>query len=143
MNETTSFKRLILRAVLREVSPMVIRLVSASDQVDLPQFHEIFSAILGWSGDLGYLISVHGQEFNSFRRKTRSKALHEFKLHRHMQRVADVKERTCSAGTYGFGWRIAQTPTESPTCPRKSRSRIRPPAISVCRHAAWMASEVL
>ncbi len=82
MNETTSFKRLILRAVLREVSPMVIRLVSVSDQVDLPQFHEIFSAILGWSGDLGYLISVHGQEFNSFRRKTRSKALHEFKLHR-------------------------------------------------------------
>ena len=28
------------------------------------------------------LINVHGQEFNSFRRKTRSKALHEFKLHR-------------------------------------------------------------
>jgi len=25
---------------------------------------------------------VHGQEFNSFRRKTRSKVLHEFKLHR-------------------------------------------------------------
>ena len=25
---------------------------------------------------------VHGQEINSFRRKTRSKALHEFKLHR-------------------------------------------------------------
>jgi len=82
MTEKTSFKRLILRAVLRQVSPMVIRLVSVSDQVDLPQFHKIFSAILGWSGDLGYLISVHGQEFNSFRRKTRSKALHEFKLHR-------------------------------------------------------------
>ena len=25
---------------------------------------------------------MHGQEINSFRRKTRSKALHEFKLHR-------------------------------------------------------------
>lgn len=61
---------------------MVIRLVSVSDQVDLPQFHEIFSAILGWNGDLGYLINVHGQEFNSFRRKTRSRALQEFKLHR-------------------------------------------------------------
>jgi|HubBroStandDraft_2_1064218.scaffolds.fasta_scaffold811166_2 hypothetical protein len=81
MNETTSFKRLILRAVLRQVSPMVIRLVSVSDQ-DLPQFHEIFSALLGWNGDLGYLISVHGQEFNSFRCNTRSKGLHEFKLHR-------------------------------------------------------------
>ena len=47
MTEKTSFKRLILRAVLRQVSPMVIRLVSVSDQVDLPQFHKIFSAILG------------------------------------------------------------------------------------------------
>jgi hypothetical protein len=47
MNETTSFKRLMLRAVLRQVSPMVIRLISASDQVDLPQFHEVFSALLG------------------------------------------------------------------------------------------------
>src|SRR5271157_1389519 len=79
MIEKTSFKRLILRAVLRQVSPMVIRLVSVSDQVDLPEFHEIFRAILGWNGDLGYLIRVHGQELNSFRRKTRSKALHEFK----------------------------------------------------------------
>jgi hypothetical protein len=26
-------------------------------------------------GDLGYIIRIHGQEFNSFRRKTRSKAL--------------------------------------------------------------------
>ena len=36
----------------------------------------------GWNGDLGYIIRVHGQEFNSFRRKMRSKALHEFQLHR-------------------------------------------------------------
>jgi hypothetical protein len=43
MVKTSSFKRLILRAVLRQVSPMVIR---------------------------------------RFRRKTRSKVLHEFKLHR-------------------------------------------------------------
>src|SRR5260221_13148957 len=48
----------------------------------LPEFHEVFRIILGWNGDLGYIIRVHGQEFNSFRRKTRSKALHEFKLHR-------------------------------------------------------------
>ena len=33
MLETTSFKRLILRTVLRQVSPMVIRLVSVSDQI--------------------------------------------------------------------------------------------------------------
>jgi hypothetical protein len=82
MIEQTSFKRLILRAVLRHVSPMVIRQVSVSDQLDLPEFNDTFCAILGWSDDLGYIIRVHGQEFNSFRRKTRSKALHEFRLYR-------------------------------------------------------------
>ena len=78
MAKTVSFKRLILR----QVSPMVIRLVSVSDHMPLPEFHDVFRIILGWNGDLGYIIRVHGQEFNSFRRKTRSKALHEFKLHR-------------------------------------------------------------
>jgi len=82
MLETNFFKRLILRAVLRQVSPMVIRLVSVSDQMQLPDFHDVFRAILGWRGDLGFIIRVHGQEFNSFRRKTHSKALHELKLHR-------------------------------------------------------------
>ena len=82
MVKTPSFKRLILRAVLRQVSPMVIRLVSVADQMPLHQFHDVFRTILGWNGDLGYIVRVHGQEINSFRRKTRSKALHEFKLHR-------------------------------------------------------------
>src|ERR1700732_3803132 len=80
MAKTVSFKRLILRAVLRRVSPMVIRLVSVSDHMALPEFHDVFRIILGWNGDLGYIIRVHGQEVNSFR-KMRSKALHEFKLH--------------------------------------------------------------
>ena len=31
---------------------------------------------------MGYILRVHGQECNSFRRKTRAKVLHEFKLHR-------------------------------------------------------------
>jgi hypothetical protein len=82
MLHSTPFKRLILRVVLRNVHPMVIRLVSVSDQLELPDFHNVFCALLGWRGDLGYLIRVHGQEFNSFRRKTQSKALHELKLHR-------------------------------------------------------------
>src|SRR5260221_2765455 len=85
MPKTVSFKRLILRAVLRQVSPMVIRLVSVSDHMPLPEFHDVFRIILGWNGDLGYIIRVHGQEFNSFRRKTRSKALNELKLHRQEQ----------------------------------------------------------
>ena len=82
MIETTSFKRLILRAVLCQVSPMVIRLLSISDQMELPEFHQVMLFVLGWKSDLGYIVRVHGQEFNSFRRKTRSKALHELKLHR-------------------------------------------------------------
>jgi len=61
---------------------MVIRLVSVSDRMPLTEFHDVFRAILGWNGDLDYIIRVHGQEFNRFRRKTRSNALHEFKLHR-------------------------------------------------------------
>jgi hypothetical protein len=61
---------------------MVIRLVSVSDRMPLHEFHAVFRTILGWNGDLGYIVRVHGQEINSFWRKTRSKALHEFKLHR-------------------------------------------------------------
>src|ERR1700676_3773382 len=82
MVKIASFKRLILRAVLRQVSPMVIRLVSVCDHMPLPEFHDLFRIILGWNGDLGYSIRVHGQGFNSFVQKTRSKALHESKLHR-------------------------------------------------------------
>jgi hypothetical protein len=77
MVKTPSFKRLILRAVLRQVSPMVIRLVSVSDQMRPREFHDVFRTILGWNGDLGYIVRVHGQEINSFRRKTRLKALHK------------------------------------------------------------------
>jgi hypothetical protein len=62
MVKTPSFKRLILRAVLRQVSPMVIRLVSVSDQMPLREFHDVFRTILGWNGDLGYIVRVHGQE---------------------------------------------------------------------------------
>src|ERR1019366_1087001 len=82
MIDQLSFKRLILRAVLRHVNPMVIRQVAVSDQVSLPEFNDIFCAILGWGSNLGYIFRVNGQEFNSFRRATRCKALHEFRLHR-------------------------------------------------------------
>jgi hypothetical protein len=82
MVETSSFKRLILRAVLRQVSPMVIRLVLVSDRMQLPDFHDLFRRHFGLARGSGFIIRVHGQEFNSFRRKTQSKALHELKLHR-------------------------------------------------------------
>jgi hypothetical protein len=47
MAETISFNRLILRVVLRQVSPMVIRVVSVSDQMKLPEFHESFAPFSG------------------------------------------------------------------------------------------------
>jgi len=43
-------------------NPMVIRLVSVSDQMPLHEFHDVFRTILGWNGDLGYIVRVHGQE---------------------------------------------------------------------------------
>ena len=49
----------------------------------------MFRTILGWNGDLGYIVRVHGQEINSFRRKTRSKALHMWEWD---VRVLDIQE---------------------------------------------------
>ena len=100
MAKTVCFKRLILRAVLRQVSPMVIRLFSVSDHMPLLEFHDVFRTILGCNGDLGYIIRVHGQEFNCFRRKTRSKALHEFKLHRQESSSTSATPCICGSGTF-------------------------------------------
>jgi hypothetical protein len=48
-------------------SLIVICFISVSDHMQ-PDFHDIFRPfILGWNGDLGYNIRVHGQELNSFR----------------------------------------------------------------------------
>jgi hypothetical protein len=80
---------------------MVIRLVSVSDQMPLHEFHDVFRIILGWNGDLGYIVRVHGQEINSFRRKTRSKELHEFKFHRQEKFLYICEPSTCGSGTFG------------------------------------------
>src|SRR5215472_11373282 len=78
----TPFKRLILRAVLRDVYPMVIRLVTVPDSLDLTDFDNIFHSVLGWDGGIGFAFQIQGQEYNSFQRKTRSKKLRDFRLHR-------------------------------------------------------------
>ncbi len=78
----TPFKRLILRSVLRDVYPMVIRLVAVPDYLELADFDDVFHAVLGWEGGIGYAFQVQGQEFNSFRRRTRAKRLRDFGLHR-------------------------------------------------------------
>ena len=82
MSETVPLKRLILRAALRSVTPMVARLVSVSEDTELTDLHDVFQQVLGWSGRLGYSFQIHGQEFNSFRRRSRSKSLRKFRLHR-------------------------------------------------------------
>jgi hypothetical protein len=76
------FKRLILRAVLRDVYPMVIRLVAVPDSLDLIDFDDLFHALLGWDAGIGFAFQIQGQEFNSFRRDTRTKKLRDFRLHR-------------------------------------------------------------
>ncbi|MBV9489853.1 MAG: plasmid pRiA4b ORF-3 family protein [Verrucomicrobia bacterium] len=83
MSATVPSKRLMLRAVLRGVSPMVVRLLSVSDDTELSALHEIFQQVLGWSGQLGHAFRIDGQEFNRFRRRSRSKPLRAFRLHRH------------------------------------------------------------
>ncbi len=40
MTEVPSSKRLVLRAALRQVSPMVIRVISVHDGMNLPDFRE-------------------------------------------------------------------------------------------------------
>jgi hypothetical protein len=79
MSIQAPFKRLILRAVLRSVSPMVIRVVAVPDSLDLFEFDEVFRVVLGWD-NIGFLFRVPGQEFNSFRRATRCRTLREFQL---------------------------------------------------------------
>lgn len=79
---STPFKRLILRAVLHNVSPIVARVFSISDDVEITELHDVFLSMLGWQHDLGFIIRVHGQEFNSYQRRFRGKRLHDFQLRR-------------------------------------------------------------
>src|SRR5262245_49175197 len=76
------FKRLILRAVLTEVSPIVARVFSIPDDVEITNLHDVFLSMLGWQHDLGFIIRVHGQEFNSYQRRSRGKRLRDFQLRR-------------------------------------------------------------
>ena len=46
MVKIPSFKRLILRAVLRQVSPVVIRLLSVADQMPLHNFTTCFALFI-------------------------------------------------------------------------------------------------
>src|SRR5215471_13568476 len=91
MSIRAPFKRLILRAVLRNLSPMVIRILAVPDSLLLHEFDAVFRAVLGWD-NIGFLFRVHGQEFNSFRRATRSRTLREFQ-----RRPTETFRYTCGA----------------------------------------------
>lgn len=81
-NTTPPFKRLILRAVLNDLSPIVARVFSIPDDVEITELHDVFLSMLGWQHDLGFVIRVHGQEFNSYQRRSRGKRLRDFQLRR-------------------------------------------------------------
>lgn len=71
MKTQTPFKRLILRAIPRKASPVVIRILAVPDFLDLSRFDEVFRAVLDWDG-LGFSFHIHGQEFTTFLRRTRA-----------------------------------------------------------------------
>lgn len=75
-------KRFILRAVLKDVSPIVARVISVPDDVGIGDLHDVFLSLLGWEHDPGFIIRIHAQEFNSFQRKSRGKRLRDFRLRR-------------------------------------------------------------
>lgn len=79
---SSSFKRLILRAVLNDVSPIVARVFAIPDDVEITELHDVFLSMLGWEHDLGFIIRVHGQEFNSYQRRFRGKRVRDFQLRR-------------------------------------------------------------
>jgi hypothetical protein len=58
---------------------MVIRILAVPDSLLLHEFDAVFRAVLGWD-NIGFLFRVHGQEFNSFRRASRSRTLRELQL---------------------------------------------------------------
>ncbi|MGI9501322.1 MAG: IS1096 element passenger TnpR family protein [Geminicoccaceae bacterium] len=74
--------RLVLRAVLKEVSPIVARVISVPDDLEISDLHDVFLSLLGWASDPGFIVRVHAQEFNSFQRKSRGKRLRDFWLRR-------------------------------------------------------------
>jgi hypothetical protein len=84
MEKTTQHpvNRIRLRCVLKDVSPLVARVISVPDDLELRDLHEIFLIMLGWDYDPDFIIRIHAQEFASFRRHSRGKRLRDFQLRR-------------------------------------------------------------
>src|ERR1035438_4908584 len=95
MSARAPFKRLILRAVLRNVSPMVIRVVAVSDSLSLHELDEVFRSVLDWE-NIGFIFHMQGLEFSSFRRATRSRTLREFQLRCQTQNYLILPQVWCN-----------------------------------------------
>ena len=68
MADTLSCKRLVLRAVLHQVSPIVIRLISVSDQLQLPALQESipFGGRQVFAMTVMVVESIHAADSSSF-----------------------------------------------------------------------------
>ena len=97
----TPFKRLVLRVVLRDVYPMVIRLVAVPDFLLLTDFDDLFHALLGWESGASYAFRLHGQEFNSLRRRTKTKRLCDFRCTGKSAFSIPLASWTSGSGRYG------------------------------------------
>ena len=60
------FKRIILRAILNDVSPIVARVIAVPDDLEISDLHEAFLSIFGWTYAPGFIIRIHAQEYNTF-----------------------------------------------------------------------------
>jgi len=56
--------------------------ISVPDEIEITDLHDVFLSMLGWTYDPGFSIRIHGQEFNSFQRRSRGKRLRDFQLQR-------------------------------------------------------------
>jgi hypothetical protein len=79
----------------------VIRVLGVPDCFDLSRFDEVFRAVLGWDG-LGFSFRIHGEEFSSFLRRTRTrrKMLRDFQL-----RPRETFLYTCG-GIHLWDWEV-------------------------------------
>ncbi len=64
------------------MNPIVARVFAISDDVEITELHDVFLSMLGWQHELGFIIRVYGQEFNSYQRRFRDKRLRDFQLRR-------------------------------------------------------------
>src|SRR4030095_10748561 len=65
-----------------DVSPIVARVISIPDDMEITELHVVFLSMLDWQQDPGFLIWGHGQEFSSYQRRFRGKRLRDFQLRR-------------------------------------------------------------